>query len=109
LVRHNCRHRKGLFNVKKNYPVIVKNPKVILEKHSLSCPICGKLFKNANNLDNHLESLKKNEIYHRLFFTNRIFFKDNYKEDSQTDINQIETFDKPKFGKINIKTQKKID
>ncbi|MFX0144988.1 MAG: hypothetical protein ACFE9C_13040 [Candidatus Hodarchaeota archaeon] len=109
MVWHICRQYKGSFNIKKNYPVIAKNPKVILEKYSLSCPICSKLLRNAINLDNHLESLKKNDIYHRLFFADRFFFKDYYKQDSQTDISQIETCNKPKFGKINIKTQKKID
>jgi len=107
LVRHICRHHKVLFNIKKKYPVIVKKPKGLLEKCSLSCPICGKLFKNGNDLHNHLENLKKNDIYHRLFFMNKISFIDNYKDNSQTDINQITASTKPKFGKINVKKQKK--
>lgn len=109
MVRHICRYRKGSFNIKKRYPVIVKKPKGLLEEHYLSCPICGKLFKNANNLDNHLENLKKNDIYHKLFFMNWISFKDDNKEKSQTNLDQIKTYVKPKFGKINKKKQKKLD
>ncbi|MFX1308474.1 MAG: hypothetical protein ACFE9M_05665 [Promethearchaeota archaeon] len=109
LVRHICRHRKGPFNIKRTYPIIVKKPKGLLENQSLSCPICGKLFKNAHSLDNHLEELKKNDIYHKLFFRNRISFEDHYKENIQGDMLQIKNYNKPKFGKINIKKRKKIN
>ena len=63
LVRHFCRHRKGAFNVRKIPQIIVKKPKGLLENQSPSCPICGKLFKNINSLEDHLENLKKSDIY----------------------------------------------
>ncbi|MFX1501724.1 MAG: hypothetical protein ACFFDH_12230 [Promethearchaeota archaeon] len=109
LVRHYCRHHKGSLHIKKTYPVIVQKPKGLLEKKSLSCPICGKLFKNANSVKNHIENLRKNDIYHKLFFENKISFEDNYKEYNQKDSDQIKEYKKSKFGKINIKKQKKID
>ncbi|MFX1380036.1 MAG: hypothetical protein ACFFA4_13180 [Promethearchaeota archaeon] len=109
LVRHICRHHQRSLNIKKSFPVIVKKPKGLVEKQYPSCPMCGRLFKNATNLNDHLENLKKNDIYHKLFFMNRIPFKDDYKENSQMDFDQIKTYDTPKFGKINIKKQKKIE
>ena len=80
LVRHICRQRIGSFTVKNVTPVIVKKPKGLLENRYLSCPICGNLFKNASNLDNHLENLGKIDIYHTLFLMNRISFEDNNKK-----------------------------
>jgi len=103
LIRHICRHREGPFNQKTKDSIIVKKPKGLLEERSLSCPICGKLFKNVNSLDDHVESLKRNDIYHKLFLINRISFEEHSKENFKKN-----NF-KPKFGKINIKTQKKID
>jgi len=103
LVRHYCRHRKVSLYIKKKHPIIVKKPKGLLETQSLSCPICGKLFKNGNSLKNHIENLKKNDIYHMQFLENRISFEDHYKEIIQKDRDQIKDNNKPKFGKINIK------
>ena len=80
-----------------------------MEYRYLSCPICGKLFKDASSLDNHLENLKKNDINHMHFFLNRISFEDDLKQYVQTERDQIKTYDMPKFGKVNIKKQKKDD
>ncbi|UCD02270.1 MAG: hypothetical protein JSV23_04450 [Promethearchaeota archaeon] len=109
LVRHYCRYSTGKSNIKKNYQIIVKKPKSLLENQSPSCPICGKLFKNINNLEDHLENLKKRDIYHKLFIENRISFEDENKEYMQTDSERIRSYNKPKFGKISIKKEKKND
>ncbi|MFX1418635.1 MAG: hypothetical protein ACFE9N_06925 [Promethearchaeota archaeon] len=109
LIRHYCRHHKSSLYRKNIYPVIVKKPKGLLEPKSLSCPICGKLFKNEKSLQNHLFSLEKNDIYHKLFFENKISFEDHYKYIIPIETDQIENNIKPKFGKINVKKQKKID
>lgn len=103
LIRHICRHQEVSFNQKTKYPIIVKKPKGLLEEQSLSCPICGKLFKDANSLDDHMENLKKNDIYHKLFLVDRVSFEDHKK------VNLKKEHLPPKFGKINIKKQKKID
>ena len=109
LVRHICRYRKGSYNLKNPHPVIVKKPKGLLEYRYLSCPICGKLFKDASSLDNHLENLKKNDINNMHFVLNRISFEDDLKQYVQTERDKIKTYDMPKFGKVNIKKQKKDD
>lgn len=109
LVRHFCRRRKGAFNVRKKSQIIVKKPKGLLENQSPSCPICGKLFKNLDNLEDHLENLKKSDIYHKLFIENRISFEEENNEYMQKGSEQIRTYNKPKFGKINVKREKKND
>jgi hypothetical protein len=107
LVKHYCRYRKGKFNIKKKIQIIVKKPKGLLEDQSPSCPICGKLFKNISSLEDHLENLKKSDIYHKLFIENRISFKDENNKYKRKDFEQIKTYDQSKFGKINIKKEKK--
>ncbi|UCC21034.1 MAG: hypothetical protein JSV62_07075 [Promethearchaeota archaeon] len=109
LIRHYCRHRTGSLYKKNIFPVIVKKPKGLLETKSLSCPICGKLFKSQKDLQNHLDNLKKNDIYHRLFFENKMSFEVRHKHIIPNETNQIKDNNKLKFGKINIKKQKKID
>ena len=106
LVRHFCRHHKGLLNVRKKFQIVIKKPKGLLENQSPSCPICGKLFKNTNDLENHLEILRKNDIYHKLFFENRISFENENKVNHQRDLDQRKSYDQPKFGKINVKKDK---
>ncbi len=109
LVRHYCRQYKGSLNIKKRFPVIVKKPKGLLDSQSPSCPICGKLFKNLNNLENHMENLKKIDIDHRLFLENRLSFEKGYKLYNQKDLDKSKIYDHPKFGKFNVKKEKKID
>ena len=109
LVRHYCRHHKGILNKKKKFQVIVKKPIGLLEKQSPSCPICGKLFKNGNDLDNHLQNLKKNDQYHRLFLENKISFEDEFRTYIKKDLEQIKSHEQPEFGKINLKKEKKND
>jgi len=108
LVRHFCRHHEDSLNVKKRFQVIVKKPKGLLENQSPCCPICGKLFKNSINLENHLENLKKNDINHQLFFKNRISFENENKANIKKDLGSIKSRDQSCFGKINLKKEKKI-
>ncbi|MFX1305411.1 MAG: hypothetical protein ACFE91_11200 [Promethearchaeota archaeon] len=109
LVKHFCRHHRELFNIKKSFQNIVIKPKRILQKQSPSCPVCGKLFKEINSLEDHLEDLKKTDIYHKLFFNNKIIFEKDFKEDKQKDSNHMKSYEYPTFGKINIKKDKKIN
>ncbi|MFX1303926.1 MAG: hypothetical protein ACFFBV_03735 [Promethearchaeota archaeon] len=109
LVKHYCRYRNGKFNLKKKIQIIVKKPKRFLNNQSPSCPVCGKLFKNKDSLEDHFENSKKSDIYHKLFLDDKISFLDENKENIQKDLDQIETYDRPKFGKINIKNENKND
>ncbi|MFX0000870.1 MAG: hypothetical protein ACFE9Q_11740 [Candidatus Hodarchaeota archaeon] len=109
LVRHFCRYNIEKLKVRKRIQVIVKKPKGLLENQSPSCPICGKLFKNKISLENHLDNTKKNDIYHKLFSENRISFVNEYKTNNQKDLGYIKFHDRPKFGKINLKKERKID
>ncbi|MFX1569797.1 MAG: C2H2-type zinc finger protein [Promethearchaeota archaeon] len=109
LVRHYCRHHQGSLNGKKNFPVIVKKPRGLLGNQSPSCPICGKLFKNLNNLENHMENLKVIDIKHRIFFENQLSFEKKYNSFIQQNSGKSKLHEIPKFGKINIKKEKKID
>jgi hypothetical protein len=107
LIRHYCRHHKASLLNKEKYPINVKRPKGLLEKQSLSCPICGKLFNKAKSLEDHLKNLRKNDTYHKLFLENRISFEANNREGIQKDKDQIEEYKKLEFGKINIKKAEK--
>ena len=109
LIRHFCRHRKGLINIKRTYPIIVKTPKGLLENESPSCPVCGKLFKNGINLKDHLKNSKINDNLHKVFFKNELIFEKEYREISQKNSDQIKMYNKPKFGRINIKKKKKFN
>ena len=71
--------------------------------------MCGKLFKNISSLEDHLEILKKNDIYHKLFFDNKISFEDKFVENIHKNSDQTKLREQPEFGKINIKKEKKID
>ena len=109
LVRHYCRHHRGSFNVKKRFPVIVKKPIGLPDNQSPSCPICGKLFKNSKNLEDHIENMKRNDKSHKFFLDNRLSFEKGYKSYIQRDLGNSKLNEYPKFGKINIKKEKKID
>ena len=96
LVRHYCRKSLGK-NVKSKYPVFVKKPEKILKNASPSCPACGKLFKNENDLKEHLKQLKNRDDLHGQFFKKDFIFKtENNKKKSNI-------YGKPMFGKINVK------
>jgi len=103
LIRHYCRQSKGNLQRKTKFPVIVKSPKGLLENESPSCPMCGKLFKNLESLNDHLNNLKNQDALHENFNNNKLTIEignqgkisDKYK-----------VYYKPKFGKINIKKKK---
>ncbi len=109
LVRHLCRHYKEAFTIKKSIQNIVIKSTRILQKQSPSCPVCGKLFKDIKSLNDHLENLKKTDIYHKLFINNKLLFENNLKEVKLKDSNHLKSYDYPAFGKLNIKKNKKIN
>ena len=109
LIRHYCRHKKGMFNIKRSYTVIVKTPKSLLEKESPSCPICGKLFKSDISLKDHLKNSKNNDVLHKAFLKNELIFEKENREISVKNSDQIKVYNKPKFGRINIKKRKNFN
>ena len=58
-LRHFYRISRSTVIIKKNFRNIVKKQREISLKKSPSCPICGKLFKNAISLKKHIEDSKK--------------------------------------------------
>ncbi|MFX0072066.1 MAG: hypothetical protein ACFFAO_13340 [Candidatus Hermodarchaeota archaeon] len=105
LIAHKCKKRTGK-KILNRYPVIVKKPKGLLEKASLSCPICGKLFKSETDLKNHLkhsEQYKKSDPnFSKTEDLIHIFNQNNPNRAHNQNTNQY----KPLFGKINIKRRK---
>lgn len=98
LIRHICR-RPPANDPKKNYPVIVKKPNGLLVKASPSCPVCGKIFRNEDNLNEHLNQLKKRDKDHIRFFS------EEGEEENKVEIEPKNDFEPPRFGRINIKKQ----
>ncbi|MFX1345370.1 MAG: hypothetical protein ACFFBC_06925 [Promethearchaeota archaeon] len=106
LIKHFCRHVEGQPRVKKEFPVIVKTPKGLLDQGSPSCPACGKLFKNLKNLKDHINNMKYRDDLHENFDKNKLNFELGYQEKSQENSDKYKLYSKPKFGKINIKKKK---
>lgn len=108
LIRHFCRGRDGVIRTKNKYPVIVKKPKGLIEPAFLSCPICGKLFKNNESLKDHLNESKKHDLNHSSFEHNQFYFGEKLQAKNQTQFQEKDNY-KPKFGRINIKPNKNDD
>lgn len=102
LIRHGCRHSKRK-NVKKIYPVIVKKPLGLLEKESPNCVVCGKYFKNENDLNSHLKRLKKIDPFHMQFFDDNIMPENVLSKNKLKKNENIKISYRPKFGSINLK------
>ncbi len=108
LQRHYCRNIGGISQKRKIFPVVVKKPKGLLENPYFSCPVCGKLFKKEIYLKDHLNEQKKNDSTHKLFFQNKIIFKNKFNDDMNKLKSEKNKFqDKPRFGRINIRSSKK--
>lgn len=93
--------------IKKKFRNIVKKTREISLKKSPSCLICGKLFKNALSLKNHIEDSKKIDIYHKLFINNKVSFEAEDKDNIKKNSVQVKTNNKSKFVKINENEKKK--
>jgi hypothetical protein len=102
-VRHFCRHSTGKYKLKKNFEIIVKTPKGLLEKDSPRCHICGRIFKSLQNLEDHLKISKKQDNLHKSFYENTLNFSSEILRGSQENSNKAKLYYKPKFGRINIK------
>jgi uncharacterized C2H2 Zn-finger protein len=89
--------------MKNKYPITVKTPKGLLEEASPSCPVCGKLFKNKNDLDSHLKHSQQNDEQHKQFLEGTYLFSDDDGDKNLKESEKIENYTKPKFGTINIK------
>ncbi|MBY8984444.1 MAG: hypothetical protein KGD65_05230 [Candidatus Lokiarchaeota archaeon] len=90
-------------NSKYKIPVIVKIPKEFLEKESPSCPVCGKLFKNLENLNDHVNNLKKQDGLHQDDDKDKLNFELGYREKNQVNFEKFKSYFNLKFGKINSK------
>lgn len=107
LIKHYCSRFSN--NSKPKPEIIVKTPKYILDALFLSCPICGKPFKNLENLKAHFTQLKKTDLEHKLFFADQLTFIDGITNFSKARQKQAHAKNQPKFGSINIKKTKKND
>ncbi|MBN1800080.1 MAG: hypothetical protein JW891_01155 [Candidatus Lokiarchaeota archaeon] len=94
LVRHYCRKVPDE-NQKKKKEIIVKRPIGIDNKESPRCLVCGKMFKSAQDLEQHFNQLKKSDYLHQLFSDSAISPKQEKSEENSEY--------QPKFGRINIK------
>jgi hypothetical protein len=68
--------------------------------------MCGKLFKNLDNLNDHLNNLKDQDALHENFNKNNLDLEFGYQENHQQSSDKYNVYYKPKFGKINIKKKK---
>ncbi|MFX1574642.1 MAG: hypothetical protein ACFFB0_18040 [Promethearchaeota archaeon] len=109
LVRHLCRQKKGVLNIKKQYKIIVKTPQGLLGKESPSCPVCGKLFKSDINLKDHLKNSKNNDDLHKAFLHSELIFEEENREINIKNSDKIKVYNKPKFGRINITKRKNFN
>jgi len=98
-----------MLNIRRSYTIIVKTPKGLLEKESPSCPVCGKLFKSDISLKDHLKGSKNNNDFHKAFLNNKLIFEKDHREISVKNSDQIKVYNKPKFGRINIKKRKNFN
>ncbi|MFX0057260.1 MAG: hypothetical protein ACFE85_05545 [Candidatus Hodarchaeota archaeon] len=107
LIKHYCRHHLRVPYQKDRFRIIVKKPKGLLDIITISCPVCGKLFKNEIILKDHLTQMKKNDLDHKAFAENQFLFEKERKKNLYSGLRKDETQYKPKFGKINIKKETK--
>jgi uncharacterized C2H2 Zn-finger protein len=107
LQKHFCRMSKLNINKKKVFPVIIKSPKGLLEDPFITCPVCGKIFKDEDSLKNHLNEMKKQDFEHNIFFRNELVFEYDLKKVRYSQFEDNKYQKNLKFGKINIRKEKK--
>ncbi|MFW9771058.1 MAG: hypothetical protein ACFFEO_02650 [Candidatus Thorarchaeota archaeon] len=101
LIKHYCRTISNQFKQKEK--VVIKKPNFTLEALFFNCPICGKPFKNLENLKDHFRQRKKIDLEHKLFFADQLRFMDDVINFSKKTHKQVNSKNQPKFGRINIK------
>ena len=106
LIRHNCRKHQGLLRGKKGSPIVVKTPKGLLGEPYCSCAVCGKRFKDESSLDDHFRTGRKNDFEHKMYFNNKLRFKNLNYTGNKLYVDRNSAQHKPKFGRINIKSSK---
>jgi uncharacterized C2H2 Zn-finger protein len=101
LIKHHCKKYKSK-KQRKKYNVIIKKPKKIFNTQSVSCPVCGKLFKEEKYLKSHINQLKNYDQEHKYFSENKTELKEKGSEEKNPKKEKYT----PKFGQINIKRKK---
>lgn len=101
LIKHICKKYKGK-NLKNKYAIVIKKPKSLLESASPSCPLCGKLFKNENNMKDHLNQLRKTDFLHKTYFNDKMNIENDEREETYKKVNKSKPDYKPLFGQLNI-------
>ena len=102
LIRHYCR-RPPIKDPRKHYPITIKKPKGLLENASPSCPVCGRVFKYEYSLNEHINQLKKSDRDHISSFTQVDSLQKEKDEQIKVESESPQKYNKPTFGKINIK------
>ncbi len=103
LIKHICQKTRQKISNNK-YKVIVKNPKKLMFKQHIICSICGKIFKNKENLNNHINQLKKTDYFHHIVNTENKDLEKNLLDQTQKE--KINGY-KPVFGKLNFRNKNK--
>ena len=79
------------------------NLEIIFKQHII-CSICGKIFKNKENLNNHINQLKRTDYFHHILNTKNKDLEKNILEQTQKE--KINGY-KPVFGKLNFRNKNK--
>ncbi len=101
LVKFFCRRSEIDLKKRINFPIILITLRVAIEKNWLSNPVCGKLFRKAQSLKDHLENSKNNDLHHNLFLENK--FKDEFCHKLQKKSDHDRRNNILKFEKINLR------
>lgn len=101
LIRHRCKKRSVEAGLKKKHLIEVKVP-TFEDLKFYDCPICGKIFKNKDQLVNHIRELKKNDSAHQSAPKNLKNL--NFQQDFLNFVSKKAKKDQyePLFGKISI-------
>ncbi|MBN1215241.1 MAG: hypothetical protein JXA99_07325 [Candidatus Lokiarchaeota archaeon] len=103
LIRHIC------INPRQNkigdaFKVVVKNPRALHLEIPIQCQICGKIFKNKEDLKSHMIQLRKSDYLHKILID---IEKNSIEENSDQAVKSKSEKYFPSFGKINFKHKNK--
>ena len=105
LIRHKCKTIPAGGKLKKKYRIEVKVP-TFIEKEFFGCPICGKIFKTKEQLNNHIIELKKTDKAHQNTLDEQINQKNGWERKELKEKNSLKSRYEPLFGKIRVINKK---